>query len=120
MSTPCSNATLERFFSQLKVVKTEQRTALSSSSLNALLRIKLRQLSSREFHDDFAEKALSYRYNDKSRRIHQSKRKQYKKRKVTVQSRAAFNVNTFTLDDFSSDDEDLDVNFSSDESENDL
>ena len=120
LCTPCSNATLERFFSQLKVVKTEQRTALSSSSLNALLRIKLRQLSSREFHDDFAEKALSYWYNDKSRRIHQSKRKQYKKRKVTVQSRAAFNVNTFTLDDFSSDDEDLDVNFSSDESENDL
>ena len=47
-------------------------------------------------------------------------KKPAKNAKVTVQSRAAFNVNTFTLDDFSSDDEDLDVNFSSDESENDL
>ena len=34
LCTPCSNAMLERFFNHLKVVKTDQRVSLSSSSLN--------------------------------------------------------------------------------------
>ena len=119
LCTPCSNATLERFFSQMKEVKTEQRTALSSSSLNALLRIKLRQLSTNEFHEDFNEKIVSHWYNGKSRRLHQSKRKSYKKRKA-VEARAEFNVNAFTLDDSSSDDNYVDENFSSDESDSDV
>ena len=41
LCTPCSNAMLERFFNHLKVVKTDQRVSLSSSSLNSILRIKL-------------------------------------------------------------------------------
>ena len=118
LCTPCSNATLERFFSQLKVVKTEQRTALSSSSLNSLLRVKLRQLSKSEFHEDFADKVVSHWYNRKSRRIHQSKRKSYKKRKVSAKSREEFDVIQFTIDDSSSDDSAHDL-FSSDESDDD-
>ena len=54
--TPCSNATLERIFRQLEIVKTEQRTALSSTSLNSILRIKLHQISARDFHKEFANK----------------------------------------------------------------
>ena len=71
LCTPCSNATLERFFNQLKIVKTDQRTALSSSSLNSILRIKLRQIPLKTFHDEFADKVGSHWYNEKDRRIHQ-------------------------------------------------
>ena len=41
LCTPCSNATLERFFNHLKVVKTDQCLSLSSSILSSILRIKL-------------------------------------------------------------------------------
>ena len=41
LCTPCSNAMLERFFNHLKVVKTDQRASLSSSSLDSILRIKV-------------------------------------------------------------------------------
>ena len=44
LCTPCSNAMLERFFNHLKVVKTDQRTSLSSSSLNSILPIQLWQI----------------------------------------------------------------------------
>ena len=50
LCTPCSNALLERFFNHLKVVKTDQRVTLLSSSLNSILPIGryavVRQLSS--------------------------------------------------------------------------
>ena len=69
--SPCSNATLERFFSQLQLVKTDLRTALSSSSLNALLRIKLRGTSITAFNEKYSDKVVSYWYNQKDRRIHQ-------------------------------------------------
>ena len=103
LCTPCSNATLERFFSQLKIVKTEQRTALSSSSLNSILRIKLRQISARDFHKEFANKIALRWYNSKSRRIHQKDRKSYKKRKSSVKTRNELNVEEFTIDNSSSD-----------------
>ena len=44
LCTPCSNAMLERFFNHLKVVKTDQRASLSSSSLNSILPIQLWQI----------------------------------------------------------------------------
>ena len=44
LSTPLSNATLERFFSYLKVVKTEIRSRLSSESLNSIMRICMKAL----------------------------------------------------------------------------
>ena len=71
LCTPCSNATLERFFSQLQLVKTDLRTALSSSSLNAVLRIKLRGTSITAFNEKYSDKVVSYWYNQKDRRIHQ-------------------------------------------------
>ena len=42
LCAPCSNASLELFFNQLKIVRTEQRTKLSESSLNSILLIKVR------------------------------------------------------------------------------
>ena len=66
LCTPCSNATLERFFSHLKFVKTDQRTSLSAGSLNAVLRIKLRGTSITEFNKQYAEKVVCYWYNQKT------------------------------------------------------
>ena len=51
LSTPCSNGTLERFFSQLKLVKTDHCTVLSSKSLSAILGIKLQQTPQTTFHN---------------------------------------------------------------------
>ena len=116
LCSPCSNATLERFFNHLKVVKTDQRTSLSSSSLNSILRIKLRQIPITHFHDKFADKTVSYWYNDKARRLKQKKRKPYKKRKPSSKSRQQFDITEFTLDDPSSDDYD---DFSSSDSSDD-
>ena len=80
LCTPCSNATLERFFSHLKFIKTDQRTALSAGSLNAIMRIKLRGTSITEFSEKFLDKVVIHWYNEKERRIHQKERKQYKQR----------------------------------------
>ena len=49
--TPWSNASLELFFNQLKIVKTEQRTTLTDNSLNSILLIKLRGNSVTEFNN---------------------------------------------------------------------
>ena len=45
LCSPYSNAALERLFSQLKLVKTDQRTRLSAQSLNSVLRIKMKNFS---------------------------------------------------------------------------
>ena len=38
---PCSNASLERFFSQMRIAKTDWRNSLSESNLTSLLQIKV-------------------------------------------------------------------------------
>ena len=99
LCTPSSNATLERFFNYLKIAKTDQRTRLSATSLNSVLRIKMRQLSHTLFHDDeYADKVLSHWYNEKDRRVNQKKRKPYKKRVTSTKSREQFDVSGFTCD----------------------
>ena len=45
LCTPFSDSTFERFFSHLKVVKTEIRSKKSSESLNSVLRIRTKGLS---------------------------------------------------------------------------
>ena len=58
-------------YNHLKVVKTDQRTSLSSSSLNSILRIKLRQIKITNVHDEFAVKTVSHWYNNKFRKLKQ-------------------------------------------------
>ena len=98
LCTPCSNATLERFFGQLKLVKTDLRTVLSSSSLKAVLRIKLCGTSIATFNKKYSDKVMSYWYNHKDRRIHQRKRKQYQKRTSSKKSRELFDIDKFAMD----------------------
>ena len=54
--------------SQLKLVKTDQHTALGSKSLSVILRIKLQQNLQTTFHDQYAEKIVTYWYNQKGSR----------------------------------------------------
>ena len=51
---PFSSATLERFFSHFKVVKTQLRSKLSAKSLNSIMRIRMKGLSLEEFNQDYA------------------------------------------------------------------
>ena len=68
LCTPCFIARLDQFFSQLKLVKTDQHTALGSKILSVILRIKLWQNLLTTFHDQYAEKILTYWYNQKGSR----------------------------------------------------
>ena len=51
MCSPCSNAALERFFSQMRMVKTDWRNCLNEENLTHLLCIKVAGPPLREFHD---------------------------------------------------------------------
>ena len=55
LCVPCSNATLERFFNHLNVVKTDKRVSLSLSNLNSILHVKLWQILITLFHDEFTD-----------------------------------------------------------------
>ena len=56
---PFSNATLERFFSQMKVVKTDWRNRLGAENISHLLRIKLEGPNFAEFRKDFCKAAMN-------------------------------------------------------------
>ena len=56
---PFSNATLERFFSHLEVVKTELRSRLLSESLNSLMRIRMKGLSITDINKDYLSQCVS-------------------------------------------------------------
>ena len=92
MCTPCSNAVLERFFSQMRVVKTDWRNRLNEENLTNLLRIKVTGPSLKEFHNTYCELAVSAWYNDKHRRMGQTQRKKYKKRKSERPKRKEFDL----------------------------
>ena len=80
LCAPCSNASLERFFSQMRIVKTDWRNKLSEENLTNLLYIKTEGPTLQEFHDNYCKVAVDLWYNDKDRRLNQSKRKPYRKR----------------------------------------
>ena len=82
----CSNAELERFFSQMRVVKTDWCNRLSEENLTCLLRIKVAGPTLKSFHDDYCKLAINRWFNDKHRRIGQTQCKKYKKRKASKKS----------------------------------
>ena len=71
------------------------------------------------FHDQYADKIVTSWYNQKGRRMHQGKRKEYKKRLSSKKTRETFDVASFTLDveDDSSDSDSYDDDISSDEND---
>ena len=57
LCTPCFIARPEQYFSQLKLVKTDQHTVLTSKSLSVILRIKLRPNLLMTFHDQMSTRS---------------------------------------------------------------
>ena len=80
LCAPISNASLERLFSQMNLVKTTVRNRLSNPVLNALLRIRVSGITVEEFHKNYVDRCVNSWYQRKKRRLAQGKRKGYKKR----------------------------------------
>ena len=80
LCAPFSNATLERLFSHMNIVKSNIRSRLSNDSLNSTLHIRLNGISLGKFHEEFCSKCVDYWYCSKNRRINQRKRKLYQQR----------------------------------------
>ena len=89
---PCSNASLKRFFSQMRIVKTDWRNSLSESNLTSLLRIKVSGPTLKVFVDKYCAKAVNNWYHDKDRRINQKPQKKYQKRKASKPPRKEFQL----------------------------
>ena len=106
--TPFSNATLERFFSHFKLIKTEIRSILSNKSLNSIMRIKMNNLSVVDFNTKNSSQCIDYWYNIKERKLGQTKRKKYAPRNSTKRRCYTFNVNDLTNESNSSDNSDED------------
>ena len=90
LCAPFSNASLERLFSQMILIKTTLRNRLTNDSLNSMLHINISGLSLQSFHDEHLEKYVNYWFNAKNRRL--SQRKLYKKRKSKKTKGSHFNI----------------------------
>ena len=55
---PFSNASLERLFSKMNLIKTSLCNRLTNDSLNSILCINISRLSLQRFHDEHLEKCL--------------------------------------------------------------
>jgi hypothetical protein len=113
LCAPFSNASLERFFSHMNIVKTETRNRLSQKSLNAILAIRMFGISLAEFNKSYVKDCVSKWYNDKDRRLGQKKRKTYKKRESVTKKRKTFDIRELssseenTTDDENTSDDEL-------------
>ena len=60
LCAPFSNASLERLFSKMNLIKTTLCNSLTNDSLNSILRINISGLSPQSFHDEHLEKCVNY------------------------------------------------------------
>lgn len=82
LCVPYSNATLERFFSQIHLVKTDWWNGLNEENLTHLRWVKVDGPKIEELHANLRSKAVTLWYNDWSRRMHQPQQKAYKNREM--------------------------------------
>ncbi len=82
-SLPFSTAKVERFFSTLKIIKTERRTNLSCSTLNDLLEVNTKGPPFSKFS---AESSVDLWWSDclSGRRVNQRRRKEYRRHKKVI------------------------------------
>ena len=92
LCAPFSNATLERLFSQMNLVKTTVRNRISNDSLNSSLRIRISGITLQDFHETYVKNCVHYWYNSKNRRLNQQKRKDYEKRQSKKAKRPHFRI----------------------------
>ena len=81
LCAPFFNASLERLFSKMNLIKTTLRNRLTNDGSNSILRINISGLPLQSFHDEHLEKCVNYWFNAKNRYLTQRKRKLYKKHK---------------------------------------
>ena len=94
LCAPISNDSLEMLFNKMNLVKPTVHNRLKNSALNALLRIKVSNVSLETFHKEHVLSCLYFRYNKKGRRLSQGKWKRYKKRKTKVSKSPTFDFST--------------------------
>ncbi len=94
-SLPVSNGKVERVFSQLKTIKTEKRSLLSNALLDDLLQLNSDVTPLQEFNPD---DSIDTWWKAKTRRLHQHKRKPYKKRATKSVSSVTTTASTSTTD----------------------
>ena len=109
---PYSNATVERFFNYMKVVKSDWRSRLGEKNLEALLRIKVEGPTLRDFEKEHCKRAVNLWWDAKQRRVQQGKRKIYAKREHGKEHKRLKFSNEF-IDSFleTSDSEDENIDF---------
>ena len=76
-SLPFTTAQVERIFSMMKIIKTDRRTTLQTSTLSDLLEIQVEGPPIATFSPD---RAVTLWWNDSTRRVNQVPRKEYKPR----------------------------------------
>ena len=86
------NASLERFFSQMRIVKTDWRNPLFESNLTSLLRIKVSGPTLKVFVDKYCAKTINNWYHDKDRQMNQKPLKKYRKQKASKPPRKEFQL----------------------------
>ena len=64
----------------MKVVKTDRRNRLNAENLTHLLGIKVEGPEFHEFREKYCNITVDCWFNDKDRRLHQGKRKSYKRK----------------------------------------
>ena len=99
---PQSNAALERFFSQLRYVKSNLHTSLSLQSLNALLHFQVIGPSLHLFHEQHAKNVINFWYNSKEQRIYQPKKSYARTAQVAKPKHVCFDVNELSWSSSSS------------------
>ena len=68
LSAPYSNEIVERFFSFIKVVKSDWRSKLSEENIKALPRIKVEGLETEQFIEKHFSDAAAFWWNAKEQR----------------------------------------------------
>ena len=66
MCAPISNASLERLFNHINIVKPNVRNALRNSVLNSLLRIKVANVPVNFFYENHVSSTVRYRLEKKA------------------------------------------------------
>ena len=98
-SLPFTNSIVERAFSKLKVVKTDRRTSLLTSTLDDLMEINVEGPTPESFS---ADDAVQLWWADRMRRPNQGARKQYQSRATdsTLSESSDSEPEEFALDDW--------------------
>ena len=93
LSALISNASMEGLINQMNLAKSTVRNLLKNTVLDALLRIKVSNVSVETFHKEHVLSCV-FRYNKKGRRLSQGKQNRYEKSKAKVSKRLTFDFST--------------------------